>query len=114
MFPSHLFVLVEGQQWRFLLSTFGISGVMLTGAEPAVVPDKEIIKLRKRENEDGFIDLHDETFKVGNRLRITTGSFEGRVGVCKGQTSRERVMVLLDLLGRKTTVLIDEAAVEAA
>ena len=111
LFPSHLFVLVE-TSWRFLLSTFGVSGVMLQGTEPAIVNDKEIVRLRKLENEDGFIELPAKLIH-GQAVRISQGALAGRTGLYQGMTSRERVIVLLDVLGRKTPVLIDEAAVEA-
>lgn len=115
LFPSHLFVLVDGP-WRFLLSTFGVSGVMLSGDNPAVVPAKELDRVRALEGPDGFIELpgHGEKFKNGEQVRVVAGPLEGRVGIYQGQSSRERVMVLLDLLGRKTTVLIDERAIETA
>lgn len=113
LFPSHLFVLVEGS-WRFLLSTFGVSGVMLQGSEPAIVATHEIDRLRRLEGADGFIELPGtDKFKNGEKVRVLDGPMEGRVGVYQGQTGRERVLVLFDFLGRKTPMLIDERALES-
>lgn len=114
LFPSHLFVKVDGP-WRFLLSTFGVSGVMLQGTEPAIVPDKEIHRLRRLENSEGFIELPGGTdkFRNGEKVRVTDGPMEGRVGIYQGQTGRERVMVLFDLMGRKISTLIDERSLES-
>jgi transcriptional antiterminator RfaH len=116
LFPSYLFVNTEGRshQWRWLLGTWGISSVMLRGDIPAIVPDREIEKLRAREGEDGLIILPDcSQLQIGQKVRVRYGPFESRMGVYQGQTAQARQRVLLDFLGGKVMALITADALEA-
>lgn len=111
LFPGYVFVKTEGQ-WRFLLGTFGVIGVIMQGADPAVVPEQIIADLRAREDANGIIQLPgrpeglSSRFKVGDQVRVAEGPYSGYIGIYDGVKSKEREQVLLDFLGRKTRVLI--------
>jgi transcriptional antiterminator RfaH len=49
----------------------------------------------------------------GEPVRITSGVFSACLGLFEGMVERERVAVLLDLLGRKVPVVMDEDALAA-
>jgi transcriptional antiterminator RfaH len=117
LFPRYLFVGVDmaTQRWRSIRSTFGVSNLVCNGDEPAVVGTSVIDALRKREDDRGFIILGKRLqFSAGDRVRVVEGAFADCLGLFEGMRDEERVTVLLDLLGRKVRVMIDELAVAAA
>jgi transcriptional antiterminator RfaH len=117
LFPRYLFVAVDmaTQRWRAISSTLGISHLVCNGDGPAAVPDQIIAQLRSRENSEGLIQLNaGPRFVAGDKIRITDGVFSACLGLYEGVADRERVAVLLDLLGRKVRVTIEGDAVAAA
>ncbi len=115
LFHSYLFVKIENGQWRFLLGTFGVSSVMMRGESPAPCPEKHILDLRSREDNEGFIVLPRRSrFMENDKVRINRGPFSTKEGLYQGQTPSERQKVLIDAMGGKITVLVDADALEAA
>lgn len=116
-FPRYLFVSVdmETQRWRSIQSTLGVSRLVCNGDQPAVVDNRIIESLHQRENDLGFIQLDRRPrFQVGEKVRILDGAFSDSLGLYEGMTDRERVTILLDLLGRKVRVILDADLVAAA
>jgi transcriptional antiterminator RfaH len=114
LFPRYLFVRLSGQ-WRFLLSTFGVVDVVLSGGAPARMPARYITELKNREDDSGFIILpQKKRFHAGQRVRVSGGALAGRIGIYEGSTLHDRQKVLLDLLGGKTKVLVGKSDLEAA
>lgn len=116
LFPSYIFVLTDGR-WRFMLSTFGMLGVVMIGQGPATISENIIAELKKKENEDGLIILpkrpaYLEKFKSGQRVRVPSGPFSGYVGIYQGATDAERRHVLLEYMSRKIKVLIGDEVLE--
>lgn len=115
LFACYLFVQTSGA-WRFLLGTFGVSGIVTIGDTPATIANKIIDDLRAREI-DGCIELpleQKEPFATGAQLRVKGGLFSGYQGIYAGMDPRARVKVLLDFLGRKTHILLAPEMLEAA
>lgn len=113
LFPGYLFVFTRGQ-WRALLSTFGVTDLIMSGQQPAVMPDKEIDNLRAREDEKGFIQLPKmRRLQAGDAVRVTGGTFADSRGIYECDSSGQRVRVLLDFMGRRTPFLIGEEFIEA-
>ena len=46
-------------------------------------------------------------FNPGDSVRVLSGAFTDVLGLFEGMGDRERVAILLDLLGRKVRVLLD-------
>ncbi len=115
LFPRYLFVCadLETQRWRSILSTLGVSRLVCNGDRPAFIDDRVIENLRQRENDNGFIQL-EQHLQLGQKVRIVDGAFCESLGLYEGMTDRERVTVLLDLLGRKVRVDLDADLVIAA
>jgi transcriptional antiterminator RfaH len=109
LFPSYVFARHPELRWRFLLSTFGVAGIVLVGSEPAYIADAEIERLRLREV-DGVVEL--PKLKHGDAVRVKSGSFAGHVGLYDKMTDRDRQAVLLDLLGGRRRVLISDELLE--
>jgi len=117
LFPRYLFVSIDmtAQRWRSIYSTVGVSSLVGTGDAPLPVPGEVVSTLRKREDDAGFIKLDRRPiFSAGDKIRVIEGVFTDCLGLFEGMPDRDRVAVLLDLLGRKVRVLVDADAVAAA
>lgn len=117
LFPRYLFVEIDMgvQRWRSIYSTVGVSRLVSNGDFPAPVPDEVISSLKRRESTSGFVQLdHRPKFKAGDKVRVLEGAFYDCLGIYDGMSDRERVEILLDLLGRKVRVLMNAEAIAAA
>ncbi len=103
------------QRWRSIYSTFGVSQLVGHGDMPTPVPDQVVTTLKSREDAAGFIHLdHRPVFRVGDKIRVLDGVFADCLGLYEGMKDRDRVAILLDLLGRKVRVVVDAESVAAA
>jgi transcriptional antiterminator RfaH len=117
LFPRYLFVEIdtETQRWRAIHSTQGVSQLLCIGDLPTPVPSDVLAALRGREDAAGFIHLDQRPrFRVGEKIRVLEGLFCDCLGLYDGMPDRDRVAILLDLLGRKVRVLLNAEAVAAA
>lgn len=117
LFPRYLFVAVDltAQRWRSIYSTIGVTRLVCNGDDPTAVPDGVIEALKSREDADGFIKLgYRPPFRVGDKIRVLDGAFTSCLGLFEGMAERERIAILLDLLGRKVRVVLDADLVAAA
>jgi transcriptional antiterminator RfaH len=117
LFPRYLFVAIDQmtQRWRSIQSTIGVTHLVRNGDEPAAVPAGIIDELRRREDERGLITLDFRPrFAPGDKIRVVDGVFSECLGLFEGMADRERVAILLDLLGRKVRVVLDGESVAAA
>jgi transcriptional antiterminator RfaH len=117
LFPRYLFVAVDlaAQRWRSIYSTVGVARLVCNGDDPAAVPDAVVAALREREDAGGFITLDcGPRFRRGEAVRVLDGAFSSCLGLFEGMADRERIAILLDLLGRKVRVVLDADLVAAA
>ena len=117
LFPRYLFVTIDRltQRWRSILSTVGVTHLVRNGEEPAAVPAGVVDELRRREDEQGLIRLDlRPRLTPGAKVRVVDGVFSDCLGLFEGMADRERVAILLDLLGRKVRVVLDGESVAAA
>ena len=117
LFPRYLFVEIDMtvQRWRSIYSTVGVSRLVCNGEYPAPVPEQVIDELKSRQNASGLIQLDCRPkLKIGDKIRIQEGAFYDCLGIYNGMSDRERVGILLDLLGRKVRVLLNAEAIAAA
>jgi transcriptional antiterminator RfaH len=116
LYPSYLFVSFNPaiHRWRAIQSTIGVSRLVCNGDVPAPLHHSIITSLKSRENAEGFIQLNRRQFTPGDKVRVNEGVFADCLGLFEGMGDRERVTILLDLLGRKVRVALDENFVVAA
>jgi len=117
LFPRYLFVEIDtsAQRWRSIYSTVGVSQLVGSGDAPTAVQDEVVALLRQREDASGLIKLeHRPNYAVGDRIRVLDGVFYDCLGLYDGMADRERVAILLDLLGRKVRIVVDADSVVAA
>ena len=112
LFPGYAFVWIQ-LQWSTVGSTPGVSGLIMNGSGPAKVPDQVIAEIRQRER-NGLVELpRREEFRVGEQVRILQGPFAGHFGLYAGMRPRERVEILLQLLGGQQRVELAKDAIKA-
>jgi transcriptional antiterminator RfaH len=112
LFPGYLFIRIVAGQWWDARWSVGISRIILDGERPAVVLDGVIDGIRAREV-NGLIQLAPPPpeFSPGDRLRIIDGVLAGQLAVFEGMKARERIEVLLVLLGAQRRVQVPKAVV---
>jgi len=117
LYPSYLFVSFNRRvhRWRSIHSTIGVARLVCNGDVPAVIDESIIDNLKGRENASGFIELDRRPqFAAGDKVRVREGVFCDCLGLFESMGDRERVAILLELLGRKVRVVLDEEFVVAA
>jgi transcriptional antiterminator RfaH len=117
LFPRYMFVQIDmaTQRWRSIQSTFGVSHLVLQGSDPARVAPQVINSLKAREGEGGYVTLDKRPkFALGEKVRVLAGVFAENFGLFDGMADRERIAILLDLLGLKVRVSIEPDLVTAA
>jgi transcriptional antiterminator RfaH len=104
LFPRYLFLhLHEGEQSLApVASTVGVACIVHFGSRYAVVPDAVIHQLQERADpQSGLHHLANETlFTAGTPVRIAAGPFVGLEGLFQREAGVDRVIILLNLLGR--------------
>lgn len=117
LFPRYLFVGFDlmAARWRSIQSTLGVSHLVCDRNQPAALSSRVIAELRSREDGNGFIQLNlQPCLMPGAKVRIVEGVFSESFGSFEGMADRDRVAILLDLLGRKVRVVLDRETVVAA
>jgi len=114
MFPRYLFVHLDQttDNWGPIRSTVGVASMVRFGQRAIPVPETLIVCLRSREDEGGIQNVMPDELKAGSRVRILDGPFAGYEGIFQVKTGRERVVVLLDIMGRETRASVDESTLE--
>jgi transcriptional antiterminator RfaH len=113
LFPGYIFVAVDVDRtpWRCIDSTVGVSYLVRNGSQPAVVPPAVIQSLRESEDGHGYVTVAPPQLSPGEQVRITGGPFDNLIGRFERMNDRERVVVLLELLGRATPTVLPREAV---
>jgi transcription antitermination factor NusG len=113
LFPSYLFVAIVAGWWDARWCP-GIVRLLAAGDAPMPVSNALISEIKSRER-DGLVELpRRERFIAGEQVRVLTGPFSGCLGLYQGMRSRDRILVLLALLGGQARVELDQHNVEAA
>jgi transcriptional antiterminator RfaH len=103
LFPGYLFVQIV-ERWYPVRWSVGVLRVLMAGEQPYRLPDGVIVNIRRREDREGFVKIPKYGLQLGQSVRIVKGSFAGQIAVFDGMAGHERSRILLELLGRKTTV----------
>jgi len=112
LFPRYLFVEIDVARaaWRAIRSTVGVARLVCNGEIPAPVPAGVVEDIRGREGADGLVAMP-PSFRRGEKVRIVGGAFADQVGLFECATDEERVILLLDLLGRRMRIAVPIDAV---
>ena len=101
LFPGYIFVRLdcEAARWRSINGTFGVRQLICQGDRPQPLPDSVV--------------LAPPPFAAGQRLRIEAGAFSDLTGLFAEMADRDRVVLLLELLGRPVPVRVPLTDVSA-
>lgn len=116
LFPGYVFVIADSRDpdWTDAIQkTRGVIRIMCDRfGRPIPIPYAEIRILRERDKTTTKKPVTSK-FKVGQKVRIQAGAFEGFSAVLDGVSGR-RLRVLLQIFGRETTAELAENEVAAA
>jgi transcriptional antiterminator RfaH len=117
LFPRYLFVALDmlEQRWRPILSTVGVCDLVRRGDAPAPMPSGLAEEIGERAALGAFDRLSPlDGLRFGDPVRVVEGPFADLIGRFIGVADRERVFVLLDLLGRQVKTTLSQATVSPA
>lgn len=109
LFPSYLFVRfwLNPWTWNAVRWTPGVRKFLGEGKSPAEVPIEVMTAIQERTQTLGFVRIG-MTLSAGDRVRVKSGSFAGLEGIFERPTTRrDRVRVLLAILGTVTPLELD-------
>ena len=103
-FPGYLFIRLdrETDNWSPIRSTRGITGLIRFGGMPAKIPENLIVSLKNNEDETGYQQIEQQQPKSGDYVNIIDGSFAGQQGIFQTMKGTDRVLVLLNIIGKNT------------
>ena len=113
LFPRYCFVALDKarDRWHAIRSTIGVDRILGGDTGPASVGDDIVDALRQREDADGFIQMDKKRrFSSGEQVKLVRGVFTSCSALVEGMTDKDRVIVLLEMMGRTVRILIDENA----
>lgn len=117
LFPRYLFVALDvtRDRWRSIRSTMGVCDLVAVGDRPAPVPPGVVEEILAQEDSRGYVTISRRTpFHKGAPLRVVDGAFADCVGLFEYEDDDERVIVLLELLGRQVRVRVPLTTVTTA
>jgi transcriptional antiterminator RfaH len=116
LFPNYLFVRLDPtlDRWRAINGTFGVRYLVAHETAPLPVPEGVVESIQARADGTGLIELDAPRFMPGQRVEILDGPMAMNVGLFQQMTDDQRVVLLLDMLGRRVRVILPSAGVSAA
>jgi transcription antitermination factor NusG len=111
MFGTYMFVRVIDRQWHCLNGIWGLAYVMVNNAGATTVPDADIVRIKKDEGRNGLVKIDLKRLQPGAEVRITAGPLQFCFGRFQRRSRKGYVRVALDLLGKETSVELDEKVV---
>ena len=114
-FSGYLFVTYPSASapWSLVNSTYGVSRLVKTGDRPAPVPVQVVASLLEACDADGVVSVA-PAVSVGDRVEVMRGALTSFVGQVQRLTPDERAIVLLDIIGKQTKVMVPKAFLRAA
>jgi transcriptional antiterminator RfaH len=115
LFSRYLFVALDlgGEQWRPVLSTFGVADLVGGRDGPLPLADEVMEALRARADADGHYTLA-RGFKAGERVRIEAGPMRDLEGILAVESDADRAVVMLRLFGREVRVSLSPDEIDRA
>jgi len=109
LFPRYLFVRAANARQSFapVRSTPGVAQLVNFGGLPATVPADVIDALKGREDPATAACGRRRAFGPGDAVAFRAGPFAGLEGIFAAESGEQRVVVLLELLGKLNRVKVD-------
>ena len=117
LFPRYLFIRVDPlrRSTASVRSTRGAIGLVCVGREPAVVPDEVMDMLLQREDSTLGLRKDDRPlFRAGDPIKLIDGPLAGIEGLFAHKDGEQRVLVLLELLGKTNKISVSRDSIARA
>jgi transcriptional antiterminator RfaH len=108
LFPGYLFVR-QSENASFLgilRRSPGISNVIGVNNSFSLLPDAVIVSLKNRETEAGYIEIDQNKFKKGDKIKLIDDRFADLEGVFEEQDDLRRSVILIKMLGKAHKIKI--------
>ncbi len=110
LFPRYLFIRLAMFEDNFapIRSTRGVHQIVRFGDYPAQVPSDFVRALIA--NQDNLLGINkgrQATFKKGEKVTVIEGPLKGLTGIIENDNGEERVILMLNLLGRDNVLQVD-------
>jgi transcriptional antiterminator RfaH len=108
LFPRYLFISLDlaRQSVRAVNNTRGVCSMVSFGGTLATLRNECISMIQKAEKAVRFEAK--ERFAVGDRVEFGEGPLEYYEGVVRARSSRDRVVVLVEMMGAERLALVSE------
>ena len=112
MFPGYLFVrFVYPELHRRVAATSGVARTLSFGGRPCVLDEQVIEDLRKHVADGETVEIASEV-REGEEVKVVEGPFVGvRALVTRVMPARERVAILLNMLGQEREIEVSTGSV---
>lgn len=121
LFPGYIFVRFDLNlaQWRIIEEADGVDCVLRYIDRPHALDREEVDRLRMLCDADGGAiiikaGMPRRQFCAGEQVRVTSGAFQGFEAVIDSVEAKDRINILLDILGATRVIAVPEAQVEPA
>ncbi|MDP9268907.1 MAG: UpxY family transcription antiterminator [Acidobacteriota bacterium] len=111
LFPGYVFVRIALRDRLQVLQIPSIVRLVGSGSRPVALPAGEIEALRNGLVDQVRVEPH-PYLRVGRRVRIKTGPFQGLAGILKRKRGKSRLVLSVDLIMRSVSLDIDGMEVE--
>lgn len=108
LFPGYLFV-QQAENAAFLgivRRSPGISTIVGVQNSFSVLPNIVILNIKQGENQSGFIEINDNRFKKGDKIKLNDERFSDMDAIFEEQDDSRRSIILFKLLGKAHRVKV--------
>ncbi len=104
LFPSYVFVkmTMTDESWHVVRNITGVTGFVGPGSEPTPLTDAEIEMFSVEVSEEEF------KFKIGDRVEVVTGIFQGYSGVLQEISEDKKQLTILASTERRDIPIMVE------
>lgn len=113
-FPNYLFIRLDEQldNWAPIRSTPGVNHLVRFGAMPARVPEEFIEAMQSNEDAEGYQQMRQPILSPGDPIRIVAGPMAGLEAIYSASKGSDRVLIMLDIIGKLTRVELKYVDIE--
>ena len=113
LFPGYLFIQLDSdmQNWSPIKSTKGVQNFVRFGLKYARISDSiiDFIKANELITKEKIKNFNE--FKSGDKVEITEGVFKNCIAIFKSFKSEERVVLLMNLMGKTHDINIERKSI---
>ncbi len=111
LFPGYVFVHVSNHERVRVLQTAGVVNIVSVAGKPAALRCEDVAMLRECAARPDEVEPH-AFLRVGQRVRVKHGPFEGWEGVLAYKKNATRLVVSVEQIMQAVSVDLDGADVE--